>query len=94
MRSAVSRLIECCAATGLDLDMPTRRLMLNTLDDNLKHPTGDIQAVRIRMSGPLCRPKAQSASPACPAASGRNRPGAKPTLTELDTRRGRKDCHT
>eukprot|EP00249_Psilotum_nudum_P020538 c27747_g1_i1 orf=323-4195(+) len=43
MRSAVSRLIECTALVQLPLSHKVKKGLLDTINDNLKHPNGQIQ---------------------------------------------------
>lgn len=43
MRSAVSRLIACISSSAITLNEKTRKILLDTLTDNLKHPNSHIQ---------------------------------------------------
>lgn len=43
MRSAVSRFIECISIARISLTEKTRRSLLDTLNENLKHPNSHIQ---------------------------------------------------
>ncbi|EFJ25897.1 hypothetical protein SELMODRAFT_413196 [Selaginella moellendorffii] len=45
MRAAVSRLIECTASSGIPISSKTKKILQDTLDENLKHPNAQIQAV-------------------------------------------------
>lgn len=47
MRSAVSRLIECTAQVQIRLSPKIQNLLHDTLDENLKHPNGDIQVTTL-----------------------------------------------
>ena len=46
MRSAVSRLIECTAEVKVSLSPKVQKTLHDTLDENLKHPNGDIQVMQ------------------------------------------------
>ena len=50
MRSAVSRLIECTAQVQIRLSPKTQKMLHDTLDENLKHPNGDIQVTTLALS--------------------------------------------
>ncbi|XP_020697787.1 tubulin-folding cofactor D isoform X1 [Dendrobium catenatum] len=43
MRSAVSRFIDCISRSAISLNDKTRKILLDTLTDNLKHPNAQIQ---------------------------------------------------
>lgn len=43
MRSAVSRFIECISSSQLPLPEKTKRSLLDTLSENLRHPNSQIQ---------------------------------------------------
>lgn len=43
MRSAVSRFIECISIAHISLTEKIRRSLLDTLNENLKHPNSQIQ---------------------------------------------------
>jgi hypothetical protein len=45
MRSAVSRFIECISISHLSLTGKTKRSLLDTLNENLRHPNSQIQVV-------------------------------------------------
>lgn len=47
MRSAVSRLINCISTSEIYLNVNTRKILLNTLTDNLKHPNAQIQCAAV-----------------------------------------------
>lgn len=46
MRSAVSRLIECTAEVKVRLSPKVQKMLHDSLDENLKHPNGDIQVMK------------------------------------------------
>lgn len=43
MRAAVSRLIECTAILGVPIPPKIQKVLHDSIDENLKHPNGDIQ---------------------------------------------------
>ncbi|XP_020584002.1 tubulin-folding cofactor D-like [Phalaenopsis equestris] len=43
MRSAVSKLIDCISSSAISLNDKTKKILLETLTDNLKHPNSQIQ---------------------------------------------------
>jgi hypothetical protein len=43
MRSSVSRLIECTSISHIPLSPKTQKILLDTLNDNLRHPNAQIQ---------------------------------------------------
>lgn len=43
MRSAVSRFIECLSLSEVSLPEKTKRSLLDTLNENLRHPNAQIQ---------------------------------------------------
>jgi hypothetical protein len=43
MRSAVSRFIACISMSGISLNEKTKRSLLETLNENLRHPNAQIQ---------------------------------------------------
>jgi len=43
MRSAVSRFIECLSLSEVSLSDKNRKCLLDTLNENLKHPNAQIQ---------------------------------------------------
>lgn len=45
MRSAVSRFIECLSLSAVSLSEKTMKCLLDTLNENLKHPNAQIQVV-------------------------------------------------
>lgn len=45
MRSAVSRFIECFSLSYVSLPGKTKRSLLDTLNENLKHPNSQIQVL-------------------------------------------------
>lgn len=45
MRSAVSRFIECISLSCVSLPGKIRRSLLDTLNENLRHPNSQIQVV-------------------------------------------------
>jgi len=45
MRSAVSRFIECISISHLSLTGKIKRTLLDTLNENLRHPNSQIQVV-------------------------------------------------
>lgn len=47
MRSSVSRLIECTSISHIPLSPKTRKILLDTLNDNLRHPNAQIQVCAI-----------------------------------------------
>lgn len=47
MRSAVSRFIECLALSEISLSEKTRKCLLDTLNENLKHPNAQIQCAAV-----------------------------------------------
>lgn len=58
MRAAVSRFIECLSAVHLSLSENTKRKLLDTLSENLRHPNSHIQVDVL-----LCFPIAHLFSP-------------------------------
>lgn len=50
MRSAVSRFIECISFTCLSLTEKIKRGLLDTLNENLRHPNSQIQVLSIDLS--------------------------------------------
>lgn len=49
MRSAVSRYIECTSIVHVHLTDRTKRSLLDTLNENLKHPNSQIQVAFITL---------------------------------------------
>lgn len=47
MRSSVSRLIECTSISHIPLSPKTRKILLDTLNDNLRHPNAQIQVCAV-----------------------------------------------
>jgi hypothetical protein len=47
MRSAVSRFIECISISHLSLTGKIKRSLLDTLNENLRHPNSQIQVVSL-----------------------------------------------
>nr|XP_010919466.1 tubulin-folding cofactor D isoform X3 [Elaeis guineensis] len=47
MRSAVSRFIECLSLSGVSLPEKTKRSLLDTLNENLRHPNAQIQCAAV-----------------------------------------------
>ncbi|KAK8960657.1 hypothetical protein KSP40_PGU013149 [Platanthera guangdongensis] len=47
MRSAVSRFIDCISCSAIYLTEKTKKSLLDTLTDNLKHPSGQIQCAAV-----------------------------------------------
>jgi hypothetical protein len=45
MRSAVSRFIECISLSHLSLSEKIKRSLLDTLNENVRHPNSQIQVV-------------------------------------------------
>lgn len=45
MRAAVSRFIECISSSHLPLLEKTKRALLDTLNENLRHPNSQIQVI-------------------------------------------------
>lgn len=45
MRAAVSRFIECISSSHLSLPEKIKRTLLDTLNENLRHPNSQIQVV-------------------------------------------------
>jgi hypothetical protein len=43
MRSAVSRFISCISLSGISLNEKIKKSLLETLDENLRHPNSQIQ---------------------------------------------------
>lgn len=43
MRSAVSRFIACISMAGISLNEKTKKSLLETLNENLRHPNSQIQ---------------------------------------------------
>lgn len=48
MRSSVSRLIECTSISHIPLSPKTRKILLDTLNDNLRHPNAQIQVCAVQ----------------------------------------------
>ncbi|KAG0570729.1 hypothetical protein KC19_6G183600 [Ceratodon purpureus] len=55
MRSAVSRLIEVTAKVRVRLSVKSQKTLHDSLDENLKHPNGDIQAAAVSALRPFFR---------------------------------------
>ena len=53
MRSAVSRLIEVTAKVRVRLSVKSQKTLHDSLDENLKHPNGDIQVSFFLAHSPL-----------------------------------------
>lgn len=47
MRSAVSRFIDCISSSAISLNDKTRKIIFDTLTDNLKHPNSQIQCAAV-----------------------------------------------
>lgn len=47
MRSAVSRFIECISLSHVSLPEKTKQRLLDTLNENLRHPNSQIQVYQI-----------------------------------------------
>ncbi|BBN05956.1 tubulin-specific chaperone D [Marchantia polymorpha subsp. ruderalis] len=47
MRAAVSRLIECTAILGVPIPPKIQKVLHDSIDENLKHPNGDIQSCAV-----------------------------------------------
>ncbi|XP_020084224.1 tubulin-folding cofactor D isoform X1 [Ananas comosus] len=47
MRSSVSRFIECISLSAISLNEKTKRSLLDTLNENLKHPNAQIQCAAV-----------------------------------------------
>lgn len=45
MRAAVSRFIECISIVNITLTEKIKRSLLETLNENLRHPNGQIQVI-------------------------------------------------
>lgn len=43
MRSAVSRFIECISLSNITLPEKTKHILLDTLNENMRHPNSQIQ---------------------------------------------------
>lgn len=47
MRAAVSRFIECISASKVALSEKIKRSLLDTLNENLRHPNSQIQVLSL-----------------------------------------------